>query len=274
MADSRKNNKSSKKGASRKFIVTLDSDKDISNDTPGSGGSRREDGTLSAQYKNPIPYDEDQENADKAELEQLRQEKLNRELSDYDNNYSYPTEQHDALDMISDATEALANLTQVLADNPWIVEGVVKGAKWVHGKLKLGISKITGISEKKPKAVIDAELVEDENTDIAKTPEKPLMSVEEARVRLVRMVNSYLNFLRDYNALKNSTIVDPETGETVKLNVDDGLNKLQEFVKANPALINDFQTYKQISNLSFEGITESERKQVMGLLSDTDKDDR
>lgn len=283
--------KGNNKKGSRQFIVTLDDydkeGKDITQDKVGSGGSRRGDGTLSAQYKNPIPYDAEKEEAEKAELKQLRQEKYEREYtsscdstetSKEDDKWEKIDQWRDSADQLVDlAGEITEWAVDFIKDNPEIARKVGKIIQHPVSSFKEAIGHLF---EKKTKTIDESEtaivmeqqcepLVEAESAPLSENEQKSgqkTMTVDEARNEVIDLVTNYLQakyyqerVQQNIEKLSNASI---EGTDTViePIQIEELLSRLELDEKKYPELMDSVTLNSVLSILSFSRDEETNTK--------------
>lgn len=234
------------------FIVKLGkTDKhgvDVSDDEPGVGGRHRDDGTFSAMYYDPQPYDNREKLIKDIELAQMNYETAEKE---------YATAQANT---VSEGLTLLNSIITLLAENPQIIDGMKNlTKKTVNGIKRVGTKALSKLRKNSVQTVpnsIDAATNLERSPIIAYSKIEE-MSEEEARKLLYETLQLYVQYRRNIVRLSRVVI----SGTQIQLDGNEIMQLMNECISIHPELL-DFQTKGYMLDQTKSIINTEERQQI------------
>lgn len=201
---------------------------DISADKLGTGGRRREDGTLSAQVYDLVEFTEDKEDGGSDDLaEQLRQyalEDRQRKADQFD----------DYLAVMKLVAEGLGLVADFLEEHPDVVfkikDGVAILGRNVAGQFQAIKTKLV---PKKGKPQTKPTLHTPVVRPVKSSQEQQVtMTIEEIQNSVLRMLSHYIEMKKIYQQLSNANVIDPQ-----HLGFDAVIAQLEGIARQYPTLM-------------------------------------
>lgn len=230
---------------------------DISADKLGSGGRRREDGTLSAQVYDLVELTEDTENGGADDLaDQLRQYALaehQRKADRFD----------DYLAVMKFVAEGLGLVADFLEEHPDVVfkikDGVAIFGRNVAGQFRTIKTKLVPKKSKKKdksqaKPTLHTPMVRPMKSS---QEQRTTMTVEEVQNSVLSMLGHYIEMKKIYQQLSNANVVDPRN-----LGFDTVIAQLEGIAQQYPALM-DKTTEASLLSLNLDDLERTRVKEAL-----------
>ena len=230
---------------------------DISADKLGTGGRRREDGTLSAQVYDLVELTEDTEDGEPDDLaEQLRQyalEEHQRKVDQFD----------DYLAVMKLVAEGLGLVADFLEKHPDVVFKIKDGAA-ILGRNVAGQFQIikTKLIPKKGKKKDKSQAKPTLHTPIVRPmkssqEQRTAMTVEEVQNSVLSMLGHYIEIKKIYQQLSKANVVDPQ-----HLGFDTVIAQLEGIAQQYPMLM-DKTTEASLLSLSLDDLERTRVKEAL-----------
>lgn len=211
---------------------------DITSNKAGSGGRRREDGTLSSMYYDPELFDESEDTPDR---EMVEAQLLECALEDQ------RIKQERTQEMIELVFYGLDRLSEFLADHPEIVLKIKDGVCSIGHSMADGFQSIKAkltlkksVAQKKLGSVVKGKPVQVEGELLLTSTEYPrqgktvIMTVEEARLEVLNVLSHYIEMKKGLQRLSDANVI-----EMQKLGFEGAIVQLENIVKQYPALMDE-----------------------------------
>mgnify|MGYP000307558000 CR=1 FL=1 len=230
---------------------------DISADKLGTGGRRREDGTLSAQVYDLVELTEDIDDGGSGDLaEQLRQyalEERQRKVDQFD----------DYLATMKLVAECLGLVAGFLEKHPDVVfkikDGVAIFGRNVAGQFQAIKTKLVPKKgKKKDKPQAKPTLHTPAARPVKSSQEhRATMTVEEVQNSVLSMLGHYIEMKKIYQQLSNTNVIDPQ-----HLGFDAVIAQLEGIARQYPALV-DKTTEASLLNLNLDDLERTRVKEAL-----------
>lgn len=228
-----------------------------------------------------VARDANNKNPDIIEWEEVEQEE--QLMPNYNSSTSMPEstpeEQHDLLDSIVLLMDSLARLSEVLAENPEIIEGGIKLYNYAKDGLIKGAGKVKGLTGHLPwakkKTTVKVNFNEDDiEKTVVTTPETGIvlqpsdkkereeMSVEDARILVLNILTNYIHMKKDLEKLQNANI---NGVDMPKIDMNKLLESMDALTEKYPALM-DAETMNSVIKLLSENPNLDENRKVKEAL--------
>ncbi len=230
---------------------------DISADKLGTGGRRREDGTLSAQVYDLVEFTEDTEGGGTDDLaEQLRQyalEERQRKADQFD----------DYLAVMKFVAEGLGLVADFLEEHPDVVfkikDGVAIFGRNVAGQFQAIKTKLV---PKKGKKESKTQAKPTLHTPAARPvkssrEQRTTMTVEEVQNSVLSMLGHYIEMKKIYQQLSNANVIDPQ-----HLGFDSLIAQLEGIARQYPTLM-DKTTEASLLSLNLDDLERTRVKEAL-----------
>lgn len=253
---------------------------DITADKLGTGGRRREDGTLSA-----LAYDfELIEDSDDSELDNFEDKFLEYALAEQRMRIAQEEDFYRALEFVS----AIADATVTFLENHpevavKIVDGVMTFGHYVTGQFKAIRTKLKSRPKQEKKSaklkrgVFTIKATALLNSQVEKPPVKsvkeeqerqPTMTVEQAKNEVLNILGHYIEMKKGFQRLSKANVIDPQ-----KIGFDAVIAQLEGIVQSYPALM-DVTIESSILSINLDEIEMRKVKEALLIQPNDHKEDK
>lgn len=253
---------------------------DITADKLGTGGRRREDGTLSA-----LAYDfELIEDSDDSELDNSEDKFLEYALAEQRMRIAQEEDFYRVLEFVS----AIADATVTFLENHpevavKIVDGVMTFGHYAAGQFKVIRTKLKSKPKQEKKSVkpkrefftIKATALL--NSQVEKPPVKfvkeeqerqPTMTVEQAKNEVLNILGHYIEMKKGFQRLSKSNVIEPQ-----KIGFDAVIAQLEGIVQSYPALM-DATIESSILSINLDELERRRVKEALLIQPNDHKEDK
>lgn len=229
----------------------------ISADKLGTGGRRREDGTLSAQVYDLVEFTEDTEDEGSNDLaEQLRQYALEERQRKADQIDDY-------LAVMKLVAEGLGLVADFLEEHPDVVfkikDGVAIFGRNVAGQFQAIKTKLVPKKDKKagkPRAKPTLHMPVAKPVKSSQEQQEA-MTIEEVQNSVLRMFGHYIEMKKIYQRLSNADVIDPQ-----HLGFDAVIAQLEGIARQYPTLM-DKTTEASLLSLNLDDLERTRVKKAL-----------